>query len=263
MGQDHDSHARTGRRPDHVETQLEIIARLTAQLNARNDEIRTRRTNRILEQFPETGPFRRELYPKHMEFFAAGATEMERCFLAGNRVGKTRAGACEATYHLTGKYPDWWVGKRFDRPTEVWAAGSTNQTVRDIVQAELLGKLSPDKDSRPEDPIGLGTGMIPLDLIRAHRKRQGGVADSIETAYIRHVSGGTSLLGFKTYDQGRRSFEGTGKHFIWVDEECPFDVYIECLTRCMTTKGAIAVTFTPLRGSSELVLHFLPALKLD
>jgi hypothetical protein len=64
------------------------------------------RYNRIREQFPDEGPFRRELYPKHTEFFAAGKDEMERCFMASNRVGKTRAGAFEAALHLTGKYPD-------------------------------------------------------------------------------------------------------------------------------------------------------------
>lgn len=38
--------------------------------------------------FPETGPFRRELYPKHMEHFAAGQQYKVRGFRAGNRVGK-------------------------------------------------------------------------------------------------------------------------------------------------------------------------------
>jgi hypothetical protein len=55
------------------------------------------RFNRIREQFPDEGPFRRELYPQHMQFFAAGAEETERCFMAANRIGKTRAGACEMT----------------------------------------------------------------------------------------------------------------------------------------------------------------------
>ena len=65
-------------------------------------------------------------------------------------------------------------------------------------------------------------------------------------------------MGFKTYDQGRKSFEGTGKHGIWVDEECPEDVYLECLTRCMTTNGIIWLTFTPLQGMTPVVLRFLP-----
>jgi phage terminase large subunit-like protein len=198
----------------------------------------------------------------HTAFFAAGATEMERCFMAANRVGKTRAGACEMTYHLTGRYPHWWQGRRFTQPIEAWAAGSTSQTTRDIVQAELLGKIAPDANSRPEDPIGLGTGMVPLESIRKIRMRSGGVADAIEMAYIHHVSGGTSILGFKSYDQKRTAFEGTAKHAIWVDEECPFDIYLECLTRLMTTKGIIWITFTPLQGLTDVVLRFMPAARL-
>ena len=38
--------------------------------------------------FPDTGPLRRELYPKHMEHFAAGRDYKERLFMAGNRIGK-------------------------------------------------------------------------------------------------------------------------------------------------------------------------------
>ena len=38
--------------------------------------------------FPDTGPLRRELYPKHMEHFTAGRDYKERLFMAGNRIGK-------------------------------------------------------------------------------------------------------------------------------------------------------------------------------
>lgn len=78
-----------------------------------------RRTSRrrILSFYPEKGPLRRELYPKHMAFFAAGAKWQERCVCAANRIGKTEGiGGYELTCHLTGNYPDWWVGKRFFRP---------------------------------------------------------------------------------------------------------------------------------------------------
>jgi phage terminase large subunit-like protein len=226
-------------------------------------KVRDLNFNRIQRQFLIDGPFRRELYPKHLQFFAAGAAEMERCFMAGNRIGKTRAGACEMTYHLTGEYPDWWTGRRFNHPIEAWAAGSTTQTTRDIVQAELLGKIAPDKGGKGDEPIGIGTGMIPERCIRKVRPRSGGVADAIELAFIRHKSGGTSTLGFKCYEQGRKSFEGTGKHAIWVDEECPMDVYVECITRLATTKGLIWLTFTPLQGLTDVVLHFLPAGQLS
>ena len=166
--------------------------------------------------------------------------------MAANRVGKTICGGYEAACHLTGLYPDWWEGRRFDEPTDGWAAGDTGQTTRDIIQDTLLGF-----------PTGtIGTGMIPGDLITQVRRRAG-IADAIDTVKVKHVSGGESILGFKSYDQGRRSFQGTGKHFIWFDEECPQDVYGEALIRTMTTDGVIYVTFTPLMGMTQFIQDFL------
>jgi phage terminase large subunit-like protein len=69
-----------------------------------------------------------------------------------------------------------------------------------------------------------------------------------------------SRLGFKSYDQGRERFQGTKKHGVWLDEECPASVYDECLVRLMTTNGLMLCTFTPLKGLSEVALRFLPDL---
>jgi hypothetical protein len=52
-------------------------------------ELHYRATHRIESFYPETGPLRRENYPKHMGFFEAGARHNERLFLGGNRVGKS------------------------------------------------------------------------------------------------------------------------------------------------------------------------------
>src|SRR6516165_7127907 len=73
--------------------------------------------------YPIAGPLRRDLYPKHLAFFRAGAERRERAFLAANRVGKSEGvGGYEITLHLTGRYPDWWKGRRFSRPITAWAA---------------------------------------------------------------------------------------------------------------------------------------------
>ena len=85
-----------------------------------------------------------------------------------------------------------------------------------------------------------------------------GVAGAMDTARIKHVSGGTSVLGFKSYDQRRAKFQGTGKHVIWLDEEPDMSVYSECLIRTMTTDGLVILTFTPLLGLSDVALKFLP-----
>jgi hypothetical protein len=87
--------------------------------------------NRISTFYPDEGPLRRELYPKHMAFFAAGREYQERAMVAANRIGKTMGvGAYETALHLTGAYPHWWVGHRFTGPIEVWAAGDTSERDR-------------------------------------------------------------------------------------------------------------------------------------
>lgn len=195
--------------------------------------------------FPDTGELRRELYPKHLQFFEAGAIHRERCFMAANRAGKTIAGGCETTYHLTGKYPPWWRGRRFDKPVIFTAAGDTGKTTRDILQGKLLG---PAHD--------LGTGLIPGDDL-VDKRPKAGVPDAFELVYVRHVSGGTSTLYLKSYDQKREAFQGNEMDGIWLDEEPPEDIYTECLLRTMTTNGIIMLTFTPLRGMSDVVMSFL------
>lgn len=202
--------------------------------------------------FPDEGPLRRELYPRHTEHFAAGAKYRERLFMAGNRVGKTVAGGFEVSCHLTGRYPDWWDGRRFDEAPNVWVAGKTNETTRDIIQKQLLGEIDYASGQRAFD----GVGIIPFDCHGkgVFKQNTNGLLDHIP---IRHASGQWARLGFKSYEQGRGVFEGTAKHVIWLDEECPMDVYGECLIRTATTDGIVILTFTPLLGMSEVVRSFV------
>jgi phage terminase large subunit-like protein len=100
--------------------------------------------------------------------------------------------------------------------------------------------------------------MIPSDaIIRTPSLR--GVAGALDKVYVRHVSGGLSVLGFKSYSEGSKAFQGTAEHVIWLDEEAPMDVYIEALIRTITTNGIVLVTFTPRNGYTELVRNFLAA----
>jgi|SRR5712692_6569900 len=78
---------------------------------------------KIRAYFPDAGPYRRALYPKHMAFLRAGRDHRERLFLAANRIGKSDLGAFEVACHLTGEYPKWWEGRVFTRPVRAWAAG--------------------------------------------------------------------------------------------------------------------------------------------
>ena len=144
--------------------------------------------------------------------------------------------------------------RRFDRPVSAWAAGKTNETTRDIVQAKLFGRV---EGSGVKKPFA-GTGLVPGDAIEGCSWR-GAFPDLADTVAIRHVGGGVSTLGIKSYQQGRGAFEGTEQDVVWLDEEPPLEVYVECLVRTMTTGGLVMVTFTPLEGMSEVVTSFLQA----
>jgi phage terminase large subunit-like protein len=188
-------------------------------------------------------------YTKQREFHAAGADKRERLLMASNRFGKTQCGAAEMAMHLTGQYPDWWIGKRFDHPIKAWAAGVTNESTRDVVQDKLIGP-----PSRREE---WGTGFIPKASILGDPGLARGVSDAIDTVSIQHISGGASTLQFKSYERGREKWQGTALHVVWLDEECPMDIYTEGLTRTNETKGIVYLTFTPLLGMSEVVMRFL------
>lgn len=187
-------------------------------------------------------------YEKQKAFHDAGATYRERLFLAGNRCGKTQAGAFEMAYHLTGAYPGWWRGKVFDKPVRAWAAGITGESTRDVVQEKLFGP--------PDRRESWGTGAIPKDCIGDIITGRG-IGNAVDMASIKHVSGGWSSLAFKSYEKGREKWQGSALEVCWMDEESPLDLYLEALTRTNETGGLVYLTCTPLLGMSSVMIRFL------
>ena len=165
--------------------------------------------------------------------------------MAGNQLGKTLAGGFEVAMHATGRYPDWWKGKRFDRPVIGWACGVTGEVVRDTVQKILVGRSGEQ-----------GTGAIPKDAI-AELVTARGTPDLLDSIRVHHVSGGISIIGLKTYASGREKFQGETLDFVWFDEEPPADIYTEGLTRTNVGANPVWMTFTPLQGVSTVVKRFL------
>ena len=196
--------------------------------------------------FPDEGPLSRYNYPRHMEFIGDTANYTECALIAANQVGKSRVAAFFVSASTTGDYPHWWHGKRWDSHIDCWCAGDTNETVRNIIQDALLGP-----------PDNFGTGMIPGKYLADIKKKSGSVADAVESFTVNHVKGGTSRVALRAYEQKRKSFQGTKKHLIWLDEEPPEDVYAECFTRTANTDGILICTFTPLNGISDIVLAFM------
>lgn len=203
---------------------------------------------KFYRMFPDTGPLRRELYPKHCELIRTTTTHRFCGLLGGNGTGKTELGSYFATCLATGEYPHWWDGWRLNRPARIWVAGDTKETVRDIIQRKLIG-----------DAGAYGTGMVPADKLGKIVLRQNGNG-SADWVAVKHVSGGWSRIGFKSYDQRRESFQGVEQDFIWLDEECPPDIYQECIQRFRgsSADGRLLLTFTPLSGITEVVSMFVP-----
>ncbi len=216
---------------------------------ALREELERRTRHRWYQYFPEDGPLGWRHYPKHMAFFKSGARWRQRALMAGNRVGKSDAAAYELTCHLSGQYPPFWQGRRFEKPIEAWIAGDTSLTARNILQVALLGPTSGIEGRN-------WTGMIPKAQVY-DISRKAGIPDAVSTIWVRHKSGGLSTVEILSYDQKREAFQGTAKDVILLDEEPPEDVYGECLMRTMTTDGTVMVTFTPLQGLTPFILGWL------
>jgi phage terminase large subunit-like protein len=188
-------------------------------------------------------------YPKQREFHAAGATHRERLLMAGNQLGKTLAAAMEVAMHMTGRYPDWWEGYRFDRPTRGICGSESVELTKKGVQRLLLGN--------PETPEQWGTGSIPKDCLIGTSPRPG-VPNAVSAIVVKHVSGGESVLTTASYDQGRTKWQADTLDWAWLDEECDEDIYFEVLTRTNVVMGPVFMTFTPLQGMSNVVRRFYP-----
>lgn len=220
--------------PDGTDIDRLLFERISAERDRR------RRENRLARYAP---------YARQKLFHNSGATHRERLFMAGNQLGKTWAGGMEAAMHLTGIYPDWWEGRRFNHPVVAWVGGVTSEAVRDGAERILLGRAGER-----------GTGTIPKAKIISTSARTG-VPDSVATVKVTHASGGTSTLIFKSYDQGREKWQGDTIDFLWLDEEPPETIYTEGLTRTNAgdngNGGIVFVTFTPLLGMSNVVKRYL------
>lgn len=189
-------------------------------------------------------------YLKQKDFHAAGKGNRERLLMAGNQLGKTMSAGAEVAMHATGRYPDWWTGYEFSKGMPFWCAGVTGESTRDNPQRILYGPLGSP-----------GTGMIPKDAIKDITNKRG-IPNAVDTLVVRHGGGGDlqaseSLIGFKSYDQGREKWQGPTLGMVWFDEEPPQDIYTEGMTRTNVAMGPILLTFTPLLGMSDVVKRYL------
>lgn len=188
-------------------------------------------------------------YPKQAQFFETGQRFRERGLFAGTQLGKTESAAYEMACHLTGEYPPDWAGRKWDRPIKAWCCGENLKMTRDIMQKKLCGE--------PGNVEAHGSGMIPKHLFVGDPILARGEGNAYDTIQVRHRSGGVSTLRFRTYQAGRTALQGETLDLVWCDEEPEaYEVYTELLARITATGGMLLITFTPLKGMSEISIRY-------
>lgn len=182
-----------------------------------------------------------EGYEPHRLFHKLGKVAQERAFLAANRVGKTNTVSMEVRMDLTGHYIDWWEGYEYDYPITAWVC-SVSSEVNSMLERRYFNGDGNDPPWLPDEFV-------------AYKNR------SKHFYEIRHKSGGISTLQFKTYEQGREKFQAAKLDVLHFDEEPPLDIYMEGLTRTVSTRkghyGKVMISATPLKGITPMLLHYL------
>ncbi len=171
--------------------------------------------------------------------------------LCGNRMGKSYSATWLYACHLTGYYPSWFKGYKYESQIDTWYLTSTAEQAAQSggLQEYLLGAIN-----------DIGSGWIPKDCI-AKTEAGIGVKGFIKKSFIEHVSGELSTMEMKSYSQNIIALMGASISFALIDEECPWTVLTQVVTRTSTPKtgkgtGRVLVAATPEQGMSETVQAF-------
>ncbi len=152
-----------------------------------------------------------------------------RWVFGGNRSGKTECGAVESVYIARGIHPY----RENRREVCGWVVSLSAQVQRDVAQKKILRYLRKDWIE---------------DIVMLSGRKDAPEHGIIDFIRVKNALGGSSVIGFKSCDQGREKFQGASLDFVWFDEEPPQDVYMECRMRVFDRKGDIFGTMTPLKG---------------
>lgn len=142
-----------------------------------------------------------------------------RALFWGNRVGKTEWGGSETTRYATANHPF----RSISEAVEIWVACPSYEVQEDTTQKKLLSYLPAKAIAR-------------IDYLRGK---------IIKKITLKNKS----EIVFKSYDQGREKFQGTGKRLIWFDEEPPKDIWEECFVRVEAGQQLdVILTMTAVKG---------------
>lgn len=181
-------------------------------------------SERLLE-IATQGPTIKKYRPhaKQAEFHRA--KRKGKLYIGGNRSGKTTGGVTEAIWRATKTHPY--------RPELNAIPGPIRGRVVAVDFVNGVEKIIFPQYKQWLYPSALRGG-------------------SWETAFdkftkVLNFSNG-SFIEFMSYDQDLDKFAGTSRHWIHFDEECPKNIFNECMARLIDTDGEYWITMTPVEG---------------
>jgi phage terminase large subunit-like protein len=142
-----------------------------------------------------------------------------RALFGGNRSGKTTGGMAEVALFATHSQR---YRKRPKGPIKILCGSESNEYNRDIIVPKLR-KFLPQGTIVQE--VKIGRGFIDYWLL----------------------SDG-STVKFKNYEQDADKWAGDDYDIISLDEEPPYDIWVECKMRTIDRGGEIILTMTPVKG---------------
>lgn len=216
---------------------IEVIQILEAKIKKQNEL-------RLYRRYKET-------YDWQLDFVKATNEYHECCLCAANQIGKTFTGTMIDAFHLTGEYPEDYVGYKFNFAPMCWGLGYSMEKTRDLLQSELFGEYVNG---------GFIGGLITSDNILSHESVSG-TTNAMRSVTVKHKLG-VAKIQFWSYSQGQHAIMGDVVDWVHVDEE-PKDQSIrpQLLTRTINGDrgkgGRVIYTFTPENGRTELVVQFM------
>ena len=145
----------------------------------------------------------------------------------GNWTGKTMMQTAEEFYHLTGLYPEWWDGVRYDGPVSTAMVDPTVLRGRDCTQALMLEAIERIGD------------------IEFEKVPKPGVPDAMSQLRIKHVSGGMSNITFLSAEMSCEKFAGFSVDRVAINEGVRDSILVECSVSRGAADGVLSAVYTP------------------
>jgi len=158
-------------------------------------------------------------HPVQMHFHQSEAKI--RAFFGGNRSGKTTAGIMECLWWALGTHP---FLETPPPPVRI-------RICAEDFQNYLKGVIMPKVEE-----------WVPPQTIKKYWA---------EDRQYEFKNG--SVIELKSYEQPTIKFGGSEQHLILMDEEGPYEVYVENLMRLISTRGKLVMTLTPIKGMTWII----------